>query len=247
MAPMPRNDHNVLEQQLKDTIQSLHNVMVQVSAYDATSSPPTLSSSGDDPLLAPGGAAAVGSTTTTTTTTAPISSPSPSTSTRPSRDVLSRELAQLSRSLQRVHASTSSSSSSQQQQQLQLPHIPPELVQYVDNGRNPDIYTREFVELVRRGNQLLRGRRAAFAGLRDAIAAAAAQALPELRPDVDRVLRRSGEGGAAAATATATATTTTTTTTAAGAGAGEGPAAAAAAPGGPAAVGGGGGGVVGAA
>jgi hypothetical protein len=34
---------------------------------------------------------------------------------------------------------------------------PPEIIDYVDSARNPDIYTREFVELVQRGNQDLRG------------------------------------------------------------------------------------------
>src|ERR1700712_1273701 len=31
--------------------------------------------------------------------------------------------------------------------------LPPEIIDYVDSARNPDIYTREFVELVQRGNQ----------------------------------------------------------------------------------------------
>jgi mediator of RNA polymerase II transcription subunit 10 len=70
--------------------------------------------------------------------------------------------------------------------------IPPELIQYVDSGRNPDIYTREFVELVRRGNQLMRGKTAAFAGFRDVLAREMASALPELEPDVRRVVQETG-------------------------------------------------------
>lgn len=80
--------------------------------------------------------------------------------------------------------------------------MPPELLEYVENGRNPDIYTREFVELVRRGNQLMRGKAAAFDSLRDVLAADMAAAMPELRDDVERVLEATGGkalGGARAA------------------------------------------------
>jgi hypothetical protein len=55
--------------------------------------------------------------------------------------------------------------------------VPPELLEYVENGRNPDIYTREFVELVRRGNQLMRGKTAGFGAFRDVLAADMAAAL----------------------------------------------------------------------
>ena len=40
--------------------------------------------------------------------------------------------------------------------------LPPEVIQYVETGRNPDIYTREFVELTQRNNQHLAGRMKAF-------------------------------------------------------------------------------------
>ena len=66
--------------------------------------------------------------------------------------------------------------------------MPEVLVQYVENGRNPDIYTREFVELVRRMNQLARGKSHAFASFRDILAAQTVAAMPELRDDVKRVL-----------------------------------------------------------
>lgn len=70
--------------------------------------------------------------------------------------------------------------------------IPPELIQYVDAGRNPDIYTREFVELARRGNQLMRGKQGAFAAFRDTLADEMARGLPELRHDVARVVDATG-------------------------------------------------------
>lgn len=40
--------------------------------------------------------------------------------------------------------------------------LAPEAIDYVDAGRNPDIYTREFVELVQRGNSVMNGKQQAF-------------------------------------------------------------------------------------
>ncbi|QPH02260.1 hypothetical protein C2857_006469 [Epichloe festucae Fl1] len=141
MAPIDKLDHDGLEQQLKDIIQDLYQIMVQVSTYDTTG--------------------------------------------RASREVLSNEIKTLSQSLQSLHATTSSPHAT-------LPSVPPELLEYVENGRNPDIYTREFVELVRRGNQLMRGKCHAFGEFRDVLAREMATAMPELRDDVDMVLRATG-------------------------------------------------------
>jgi mediator of RNA polymerase II transcription subunit 10 len=63
---------------------------------------------------------------------------------------------------------------------------------YVDNGRNPDIYTREFVEGARRSNQLMKGKMEAFGSFRDVLAQEMATLLPELREDVGRVLDETG-------------------------------------------------------
>ncbi|KAL7822126.1 transcription factor subunit Med10 of mediator complex domain-containing protein [Trichoderma gracile] len=103
---------------------------------------------------------------------------------RPSKEVLSNEIKALSTSLQNVHAAASPPN--------HLPSVPPELLEYVENGRNPDIYTREFVELVRRGNQLMRGKVSAFASFRDVLAEQMSAAMPELRDDVRRVLEATG-------------------------------------------------------
>ena len=62
----------------------------------------------------------------------------------------------------------------------------------MDNGRNPDIYTREFVELARRGNQLMKGKMAAYADFRDVLAGEMGRALPEIREDVERVVEATG-------------------------------------------------------
>ncbi|CAH0051899.1 unnamed protein product, partial [Clonostachys rhizophaga] len=106
MAPLGQVDHDNIERKLKDVVQELYQIMVQVSTYDAMG--------------------------------------------RSSRDVLTNEIKNLSQALQALHTAASPPN--------QLPSVPPELLEYVENGRNPDIYTREFVETVRRGNQLLKGK-----------------------------------------------------------------------------------------
>jgi mediator of RNA polymerase II transcription subunit 10 len=75
--------------------------------------------------------------------------------------------------------------------------IPEPLISYVENGRNPDIYTREFVELVRRMNQLARGKMHAFRDFRDTLAAEVTRQMPELSDDVRRVCEATGGGGVA--------------------------------------------------
>ncbi|KAJ4145262.1 hypothetical protein LMH87_004117 [Akanthomyces muscarius] len=153
MAPIDNKiDHDAVEQQLKDIIQDLYQIMVQVSTYDSMG--------------------------------------------RPSKDVLSNEVKTLSRSLQTLHTTASPPNL--------LPSVPPELLEYVENGRNPDIYTREFVELVRRGNQLMSGKMQAFGSFRDVLAHNMTTAMPELRDDVARVIEATGGTRAAAATANGT-------------------------------------------
>ncbi|OOO05622.1 Mediator complex, subunit Med10 [Aspergillus oryzae] len=73
--------------------------------------------------------------------------------------------------------------------------LPPEIIDYVDAARNPDIYTREFVELVQRGNQDLKGKREAFAEFRDVLAREVRSAIPGCRGEVERVMESLGVGG----------------------------------------------------
>ncbi|KAL4933683.1 mediator complex subunit NUT2 [Aspergillus undulatus] len=70
--------------------------------------------------------------------------------------------------------------------------LPPEIIDYVDASRNPDIYTREFVELVQRGNQDLKGKKEAFASFRDVLAREMRSAMPEVRGEVERVVSATG-------------------------------------------------------
>lgn len=87
--------------------------------------------------------------------------------------------------LRQIHSTSKSPSTS-------LPAIPPELIQYVDNGRNPDIYTRELVEAARKSNQLMKGKLEAFGDMRDVLAEQMRNAMPELTEDVDRAVRATG-------------------------------------------------------
>ncbi|XRM41959.1 RNA polymerase II mediator complex subunit [Aspergillus tubingensis] len=73
--------------------------------------------------------------------------------------------------------------------------LPPEIIDYVDAARNPDIYTREFVELIQRGNQDLKGKKEAFGSFRDVLAREMRGAMPEVRGEVDRVVASFGGDG----------------------------------------------------
>ncbi|KAJ9149667.1 hypothetical protein NKR19_g5561 [Coniochaeta hoffmannii] len=161
MAPIEKTDHDLVEQQIKDTIQSLFQLLVQVSTYDQAG--------------------------------------------RATQPILSSELSTLSSSLRAVHRTASSSlppslsnpnpnpsSTTTTTTTTSLPSIPDTLIEYVENGRNPDVYTREMVELVRRMNQLARGKEMAFVKFRDVLAREMAGAMPELRGDVERVIRATG-------------------------------------------------------
>ncbi|KAK2882568.1 RNA polymerase II mediator complex subunit [Arthroderma sp. PD_2] len=70
--------------------------------------------------------------------------------------------------------------------------LPPEIVDYVDAARNPDIYTREFVELVQKGNQDLKGKTEAFSSFRDTLAREMASAMPECKKEVIKVVKATG-------------------------------------------------------
>ncbi|PYH82213.1 putative mediator of RNA polymerase II transcription subunit 10 [Aspergillus uvarum CBS 121591] len=87
---------------------------------------------------------------------------------------------------------TATKSTNPQDPSLGSVQLPPEIIDYVDAARNPDIYTREFVELVQRGNQDLKGKTEAFRGFRDVLAREIRGAMPECRGEVRRVMERTG-------------------------------------------------------
>lgn len=62
----------------------------------------------------------------------------------------------------------------------------------MSQGRNPDIYTREFVEIVQKQNQLYAGKVKAYREFRDVLAEAIEKAFPELKDDVEKVIQETG-------------------------------------------------------
>lgn len=70
--------------------------------------------------------------------------------------------------------------------------VPIDLIQYVEDKRNPDVYKRQVVELVMQYNQLQSGRSQAFANFRDILGREMMSAIPDIRDDVRTVLEASG-------------------------------------------------------
>lgn len=71
--------------------------------------------------------------------------------------------------------------------------IPLDIINYVEDGRNPDIYTREFVEVVRKMNQYLNGKSLALESFRDTLGNSIKQAFPELSEEVEDIEKRTGQ------------------------------------------------------
>jgi mediator of RNA polymerase II transcription subunit 10 len=71
-------------------------------------------------------------------------------------------------------------------------NIPPEVTAYVEGGRNPDIFTREFVESVQRMNQMLKGRTEAYRFLQETFARDLIDVIPELKDDVIKTVEATG-------------------------------------------------------
>lgn len=91
-----------------------------------------------------------------------------------------------------IRTTTANSLAALSSESSSLPvHIPPEIVEYVESGRNPDIYTREFVELAQKQNQYLKGKSEAFADLRDELAKEIVKAMPDLKGEVEKRIERS--------------------------------------------------------
>lgn len=68
--------------------------------------------------------------------------------------------------------------------------VPLEVIQYIEDGRNPDIYTREFVEAIRRSNQYQRAKMHALKQLRDSLAEKIIEEFPDLESNVQNIVER---------------------------------------------------------
>lgn len=71
-------------------------------------------------------------------------------------------------------------------------NVPPEIIAYIEAARNPDIYNREFVEVVQRTNQMLKGKAEAYAQFRDILAEEIASAMPDVEKEVKMVVEATG-------------------------------------------------------
>lgn len=74
--------------------------------------------------------------------------------------------------------------------QLNNINIPLEVVQYIEDGRNPDIYTREFVEAIRRSNQYQRAKMHGLRQLRDSLADKIIEEFPDLQSSVQSIVNQ---------------------------------------------------------
>ena len=71
-------------------------------------------------------------------------------------------------------------------------HIPFEVIDYVEKSRNPDIYTREYVEVVMKNNQEQKGRSEALATFQEILGRDVAAGIPDMREDVSKIVEASG-------------------------------------------------------
>ncbi|KAG7008756.1 hypothetical protein G7Y79_00004g013400 [Physcia stellaris] len=66
---------------------------------------------------------------------------------------------------------------------------PPELIhEYIDDGRNPHIYTRAFIESIQDVNREMKGKCEAFTSFADILGNEMTKAIPELKDDVSKIL-----------------------------------------------------------
>ncbi|KAK9472774.1 transcription factor subunit Med10 of mediator complex-domain-containing protein [Dipodascopsis tothii] len=70
--------------------------------------------------------------------------------------------------------------------------VPREIIQYIEDGRNPNVYTREFVELLLKQNQFVNGKLKVMRDFRDVLADQIKEHYPELTADVDTVIANTG-------------------------------------------------------
>lgn len=68
-------------------------------------------------------------------------------------------------------------------------HIPKEVVDLVDAGRNPDSYSRSLMSRLASENQYSFGQHESIKAFRDQLGPALAEAFPDLEPSIQRAMR----------------------------------------------------------
>ncbi|SGZ55023.1 CIC11C00000002291 [Sungouiella intermedia] len=74
--------------------------------------------------------------------------------------------------------------------------IPIDVISYIEDGRNPDIYTREFVEVTAKSNARLKGKMLGFATLRKVLGDKLVEEFPHLAGAVENINSRTDSAGA---------------------------------------------------
>ncbi|KAI5969256.1 NUT2 [Candida margitis] len=77
-----------------------------------------------------------------------------------------------------------------QSSDLQDRLIPVDVVSYIEDGRNPDIYTREFIEVTAKSNAKLKGKMQGFGTLRNILSDKLAQEYPRLQAGLEDIKNR---------------------------------------------------------
>lgn len=71
--------------------------------------------------------------------------------------------------------------------------VPVDVLTYIEDGRNPDIYTREFVEVTAKTNARLRGKMLGFQKLRDVLGEKLVEEFPRLAKGVEDIKVRTSQ------------------------------------------------------
>lgn len=71
--------------------------------------------------------------------------------------------------------------------------VPVDVITYIEDGRNPDIYTREFVEVTAKSNARLKGKMEGFLKLRDVLGDKLAKEFPRLQEGIDDIKKRTSQ------------------------------------------------------
>ncbi|KAM9899688.1 hypothetical protein OXX80_007139 [Metschnikowia pulcherrima] len=75
--------------------------------------------------------------------------------------------------------------------------IPVDVITYIEDGRNPDIYSREFVEVTAKSNARLKGKMLAFRKLSQVLGGKLVEEFPHLKDAVENIESRTIKSEAA--------------------------------------------------
>lgn len=71
--------------------------------------------------------------------------------------------------------------------------IPVDVISYIEDGRNPDIYTREFIEVTAKSNARLKGKMEGFEKLRNVLSDKLIKEFPRLTDEINDIKKRTSD------------------------------------------------------